>query len=457
MTTLAFQSATDIAARIRKRELSAVECLAYFRQRVERFNPKLNAIVVFDWERAQARARQADHALARGELWGPLHGVPITIKESYDLKGHPTTWGNSSFKDWIAKEDDIALQRLESAGALVFGKTNVPLMLMDFQSYNEIYGTTNNPWDTTRAPGGSSGGAAAALAAGLTGLELGSDIGGSIRNPAHYCGVYGHKPTFKLVAATRAAPPGNLTVIDLAVYGPLARSAEDLDVAMHFLAGPGKFDTPVWHPTLRKPSKRLQDYRVVIWPMDARVTVAAEISARCQMVGDTLAKLGAVVSDSARPAIDTVRSTQIYRQLLDAATNPFSTLKHSEWQELDNERAKLRLQWREFFKEWDIVIAPIAATSAFKHDHSAMQGRRIQIDGPAGRIEAPYFQQIFWAGLVTVAYLPSTVFPTGVGSDGLPIGLQAIGNAYDDLITIDFARLLSREIGGFVPPPNYED
>jgi len=191
--------------------------------------------------------------------------------------------------------------------------------------------------------------------------------------------------------------------------------------------------------------------------MDERVTVAAEISARCQTIGDTLARLGATVSDKARPAIDTVSSTKLYRQLLDAATNPVSELKHSEWQALDNERAKLRMQWAEFFKEWDIVIAPISATSALKHDHSPMQGRRIQIDGPAGRIEAPYFQQIFWAGLTTVAYLPSTVFPTGVDKSGLPIGLQAIGGAYDDLITIDFARLLAQEIGGFVPPPHYED
>jgi amidase len=328
---------------------------------------------------------------------------------------------------------------------------------MDFQSYNEIYGTTNNPWDITLGPGGSSGGAAAAIAAGLTGLELGSDIGGSIRNPAHYCGVYGHKSTYKLVGATRSAAPGNLTVKDLGVYGPLARSAEDLSLAMQLLAAPGVFENPVWQPTLPKPTKQLKDYRVVIWPTDERVTVATEISARCQLIGDTLANLGATVSDTARPTIDTTRSTKLYRSLLDAATNPLSELKHSEWLDMDHERAKLRLQWREFFKDWDIVIAPIAATSAFKHDHSAMRGRRIQIDGPTGRIEAPYFQQIFWAGLTTVAYLPSTVFPTGVDKSGLPIGLQAIGDAYDDLITIDFARLLSREIGGYVPPPGYAD
>src|SRR5712671_981702 len=188
MNELAFASAIDIAKQIRDRKISAVECLNYFHRRCDRCNEKLNAIVVFDWERAATRAQKADDALSRGDEWGPLHGVPMTIKECFDLKGHRTTWGDPQFKDYIANEDDLAVRRLEAAGAVVFGKTNVPLRLMDFQSYNEIYGTTNNPWDLTRGPGGSSGGSAAALSAGLTGLEFGSDIGGSIRNPAHYCG-----------------------------------------------------------------------------------------------------------------------------------------------------------------------------------------------------------------------------------------------------------------------------
>src|SRR5689334_9985634 len=207
MKNLCFASAGEIAAQIRARKIGAVECLEYFAKRVERFNPQINAIVVFDWERARKRAAAADNALLRGELWGPLHGVPMTVKESFDLANQRTTWGDPIFKDVVASADDLIVQRIESAGAVMFGKTNVPRMLMDFQSYNEIYGTTNNPWDLTRIPGGSSGGAAAALAAGLTGLELGSDIGGSIRNPAHFSGVFGHKPTFGLVGATREVAP----------------------------------------------------------------------------------------------------------------------------------------------------------------------------------------------------------------------------------------------------------
>ncbi|MBC7983302.1 MAG: amidase, partial [Candidatus Obscuribacterales bacterium] len=299
----------------------------------------------------------------------------------------------------------------------------------------------------------SSGGAAAALAAGLTGLEIGGDIGGSSRNPAHYGGGSGHKPTYKLVGATRAAAPGNPAETDLNVSGPLARSAEDLSVAMQYLAGPGLLDMAGWRPTLPPPTKQLRDYRVAIWPNDNRVAVAAEISDRCQLLADKLARLGATVSDSARPKVDTAHSTRVYRQLLDAATNPLTTLAHREWHLLDSERIKIRTQWREYFKDWDIVICPIAATAAFKHDRRAFNERRLDVEGQS----VSYFQQLFWAGLVTVGFLPSTAFPTGVNKDGLPIGLQAFGKAYDDLITIDFVRLLSKEIGEFVAPPGFSD
>jgi amidase len=199
---LCFQSALQIAAQLRRRELGAVECLEYFRERVERLNPALNAIVVFDWERAYESARRADQTLAQRQPCGPLHGVPMTIKESFDVAGLPTTWGDRTLS-YVAARDDLVVERLKAAGAVIFGKTNVPYRLLDFQSYNDIYGVTNNPWERTRTPGGSSGGAAAAQAAELTSLEVGSDIGGSIRNPAHYSGVFGHKSTFDIVASDR--------------------------------------------------------------------------------------------------------------------------------------------------------------------------------------------------------------------------------------------------------------
>jgi amidase len=450
---LHFADAIEIARRIRSGESSAVAALDHFRGRVERFNPALNAIVVFDWERAYERARDADRALARGEAWGPLHGVPMTIKESFDVTGLATTWGDPILEQNLARQDDRLVERMRAMGAVLFGKTNVPLRLADFQSYNDIYGTTNNPWRSDRGPGGSSGGAAAALAAGLTGIEVGSDIGGSIRNPAHYCGVFGHKPTFDLVSSESLAPPRVLVNPDLAVAGPLARSARDLALTMEYLAGGSRIDARAWRVELPKPTKSLRDYRVAIWASDAEAPVDAQISARCRALGLELAKLGATVSEEARPGFTSAHHATLYRTLLNAALDPTNPLTHAEWTRLDNDRARLRLAWQKFFADWDLVIAPIAATTAFVHDHSDIRGRKLLINGE----ELPYFQQLFWPGLATLCYLPSTVFPTGRGSDGLPIGLQAIGNAYDDLITIDFARQMTEQRGGFEPPPGYDN
>jgi amidase len=447
MASLCFESALHIAAQLRRRELSAVECLEYFRARVERLNPALNAIVVLDWQRAYEAARLADQALAKSEPVGPLHGVPMTIKESYDVAGLPTTWGDPTLS-YIAERDDSVVQRLKAAGAVFFGKTNVPYRLLDFQSYNDIYGVTNNPWDRTRTPGGSSGGAAAALAAGLTSLEVGSDIGGSIRNPAHYSGVFGHKSTFGIAASERLALPPSQAGIDLAVAGPLARSAEDLEATLRLLVGPSQLDHAV-RVVLPESRRKLREYRVALWPTDAVSPVQREIADRCQSLGDRLAALGVKVSDRARPAFSSEHAASVYRKLLSAATNPESEIAHRDWLQLDEERTRLRLAWREFFRDWDIVLCPIAACVAFEHLHGAYRGRKLRIDG----VELPYFQQLFWAGLATCSYLPSTVFPAGLSTQKLPIGLQAIGDSYADLQTIEFARLVTAEFGGFQPPP----
>ena len=450
MASLCFESAQRIALQLRRRELSAVECLEYFRARVERLNPAINAIIVTDWQRACESARLADQALAQGRPVGQLHGVPMTVKESFDVAGLPTTWGDRSLS-YVAERDDSVVERLKAAGAVIFGKTNVPYHLLDFQTYNDVYGVTNNPWDRTRTPGGSSGGAAAALAAGLTSLEVGSDIGGSIRNPAHYSGVFGHKPTFGIVASERLAPPPSVAGIDLAVAGPLARSAEDLDATLRLLVGPGGLDHGV-RVELPQSRRKLSEYRVAVWPTDAVSPVQREIADRCQSLGDRLASLGVKVSDRARPAFTAEHAASVYRKLLSSATNTQSELTHRDWLQLDEERARLRLAWHEFFREWDIVVCPIAVCVAFEHLHGAYRGRRLRIDNT----DVPYFQQLFWAGLATCSYLPSTVFPTGVGTQQLPIGLQAIGPAYADLQTIEFARLVAQEFGGFQPPPGFD-
>ena len=240
MSISPFLPAHRLAALVRAGKIGCLELLDLYLERVEQHNAKLNAIVVLDTERARKRARAADRALAKGEVWGPLHGVPVTIKESFDVEGLPTTWGHPELKDNIAQRNALAVDRLLAAGAVLFGKTNIPTALADWQTFNPIHGTTNNPWDLSRVPGGSSGGAAAALAAGLTGLETGSDIGASIRNPAHYCGVYGHKPTFGICSSQGQTAPPRITDNDIAVIGPLARSARDLEIALKTIAGPGR-------------------------------------------------------------------------------------------------------------------------------------------------------------------------------------------------------------------------
>ncbi len=383
-------------------------------------------------------------------------------------------------KDNIATRDADSVRRLKGAGAVFFGKTNVPLNLADFQSFNDIYGTTNNPWDLARIPGGSSGGSSAALAAGLTALEAGSDIGGSIRNPAHFCGVYGHKPTWGIVSDEGHSLPETYSPADIAVVGPMSRSAEDLALSMDILAGPARRDQRGWRLNLPRPSKTsLSDFRIAILPTHESAPVATEVADRVQSIGETLAKLGATVSDAALPDIDFDESFEIYSSLLwgvmaqglseqekDAfrATRGqpgdgsiasdrerFAIQEHGEWLEFSKRRFRLRQQWEAFFDDWDILICPQTATEAFPHDHGDYLGRTLRVDTE----EQDYFRQVFWAGTITVAHLPSTVFPTGPSRGGLPIGLQAVSAEYNDYITIDFARLMAEEIGGFRPPPDF--
>ena len=483
MSDYAFKSAVALASAIATKEISSLELTDMYIDRVESIDPDINAVVVKDFERGRDAARAADSAIAAGRTLGPFHGVPMTIKEAYDIEGLPTTWGFPEFEHNIATADSETVVRMKHAGAHFFGKTNVPLSLADFQSFNDIYGTTNNPWDLERTPGGSSGGSAAALAAGLTGLEAGSDIGGSIRNPAHFCGIYGHKPTWGVVSDAGHALPGQVAPADIAVVGPMARSAEDLKISMDISAGAGSHDVGGWQLNLPKPSKtNLKDFRVAIWTNDEMAPVSQEISDRVQLIGETLGRLGATVSDSARPEINLDESHDTYNSLLwgvmaagmseeekaenrlqkarsagtgdtsiEAQMTNFSVQEHGEWAFHNNQRHQLRRAWAQFYSEWDILLCPQVATTAFPHDHSGYTERALTVDNE----EQDYFQQLFWAGTVTVAHLPSTGFPTGLSQDGLPIGLQAVGAEYQDYLTIEFSRLMTQEIGGFIPPPRY--
>ena len=479
---LAFSSATDLARLIQQKKISSLELTQYYIERIEQFDEALNAVIVRDFERALDAARLSDESLARGNRLGSLHGVPMTIKEAFDVSGLPTTWGVPEQRNNIVLYDATVVERLKAAGAHFMGKTNVPLRLADWQSYNDIYGTTNNPWDTERSPGGSSGGSAAALAAGLTGLEFGSDIGGSIRNPSHFCGVYGHKPTYGIVPTLGHNPFGVISEPDLNVVGPMGRSAEDLALALDVVAGPDRFQSSAWRLVLPQPKTRtLRDLRVAIWPTEESVPTSGEISDRVQEVGEVLARAGAVVSDRARPEISPRDSHDTYLNLLGSAglvnlpddyysvaegwaaeldTNDRSpsavltrarVLDHRSWSDHNEARTNYRLRWRTFFDDWDVVICPISATTAFEHDHRPKLERTLTVDAA----QTSHYEHYFWIGLATVAYLPSTAFPSGLSSDGLPIGLQIIGPEYGDRTTIEVARLIAQELGGFRAPPRF--
>lgn len=482
--TLSFKSASALARMVRERKIGAVELTRHFIGRIEHFDGALNAVVVRDFERALENARMADAALSAGKATGPLHGVPMTVKESFNLKGHPTTWGAPGFRGNIAAEDAEAVRRLKAAGAIVLGKTNVPFMLGDFQAYNDIYGQTNNPWDVSRTPGGSSGGSAAALAAGMSGLEFGSDIGGSIRNPAHFCGVYGHKPSWNIVPMDGHSLPGMEGTPDLAVVGPLARSADDLSACLDAVAGPGPSMAPGWRLELPAPrAQGLKGLRVAVWSGDDIAPVDAEVAERLQAMADLLAQQGAIVSDTARPQIDATANRRAYVALLNSlvgagvpdemyeqnkrAAAAFAAsdisrpadlarsmvLDHRAWLGFDGVRHGIRRAWRDFFESWDIMLCPIMATAAFAHDHAPMASRSVTVNGQP----EPYFDQIFWASLATLAYLPATVFPAGHSRGGLPIGLQAIGPEHGDRTTIAFAQAMARQGESFVPPPGFAD
>jgi amidase len=478
-----FRSAKQLAADIRRKKIGCLELLDLYLARVEKYDGALNAVVVRDFDRARTRARGADRALARRQVWGPLHGVPMTIKESYDVAGLPTTWGVPTLAKNVATRNAVAVDRLLGAGVVLFGKTNVPLYLADWQAFNTIYGTTNNPWDLTRAPGGSSGGSAAALAAGLTALEAGSDIGSSIRNPAHFCGVYGHKPTWGIVPRTGQALPWQTAPVDMDVVGPLARSTDDLALALGVMAGPDAIEAAGWQLRLRPPRpKRLRDFKVALMLDAPGLPVDRQVQDRLQALGDFLGRQKVAVDDGARPAIDTGEAFSVYVRLLRAATADrqsdadfeknlgiarglapgdesyyarairAAVLPHRDWLAANEARHRMRLAWAQFFTSYDLLLCPVAGTAAFPHDQKGERHERtLLVNG--GRV--PVTDHLFWAGYTGACYLPSTAAPCGFTPAGLPVGVQIVGPQYGDLTCLAFARFLEREFQAFVPPPGY--
>jgi amidase len=485
MAEIAFRPAVALAAEIRAKRLGSRELLDHYLDRINRLNPRLNAVVTLDAAAARARADAADAALARGEVWGPLHGLPMTIKDAFETAGIRTTCGAEVLREHVPLEDAAAVERLRRAGAVVFGKTNVPTFAMDLQTYNPIFGRTNNPWDTSRTPGGSSGGAAAALAAGLVGLELGSDIGGSIRTPAHYCGVYGLKPTWGIVPIRGhiPGPPGTLTEDDIGVAGPLARSADDLEAALDVLAGPTADRAVAWRLSLPPPRRAaLREYRVAAWLDDPACPVDGEVRARLEGAADALRRAGVLVDDRARPGFDLGEAFRDYLRLLLSVTSAglpadayerlvaigdglpaepeglpamfarFNTLRHREWLAAHERRERARARWHDFFTRYDALLCPITPVVAPVHDtESEFLERTIPVNGT----RRPYVDQLIWAGVIGMAYVPAVVAPVGRTPGGLPVGVQIVGPYLEDRTPIDLARRLADVVGGFEVPPGF--
>lgn len=476
MDDFAYLSAIELADQISRGQASSRDATEAALDRIARLDAETNLVVTIDGERALAAAEAADAARLAGYDLGPLHGVPVTIKDSFQTAGLRTTSGAPELSDHVPAHDADPVARLRDAGVVVVGKTNLPIYAGDWQSYNEVFGTSSNPWDTSRTVGGSSGGSAGALAAGFTPLELGSDIAGSIRQPAHACGVVGHKPSYGIVSARGQipGPPGTLTQADLAVAGPMARTVDDCELALELLAGADGWHDLAW--SLELPPPRVtsaEGLRVAVWIDEPSCPISAEVRERLVGVAAALSDAGAVVDDTARPAIDFERAVLTFEQLLGSALagawtpeeieamaaeprrgglgDAHAALRHRGWLSANERRLQMRARWAEFFDTWDVVLLPVAPVPAIGHDHGPTDERTIDVDGVA----RPYSDQGPWMGLTGVAYLPATVVPAGVGASGLPVGVQLAGPFLEDRTTLQAARIVEELLGGFTPPPGY--
>ncbi|MEV6559837.1 amidase [Nocardia sp. NPDC051756] len=476
-------SAESLLAALRTGEVTSMELTEEAIARIEREDKAINAMCVRDFDNARAAAQAADEARARGEDL-PLLGIPVTVKESYDMAGTPTTWGIPEHANYVPGEDAVQVSRLKAAGAVILGKTNVPSTLRDIQSFNAIYGTTNNPWDHDRTSGGSSGGSAAALASGFGALSIGSDLAGSLRTPAHFCGIYAHKPTLGL-AATRGmvAPPAPAlpTDLDLAVVGPMARTARDLTLLLDVMAGPDPLTHGVAYNVTLPPTRheRLSDFRVLIIEDHPLIPTSAAVRAGVNRVAEALVDEGVRVERHSPLLPDLTEAAKLYMllilstaaaslpievyeqeriraaalsaddQSLDATRLRAIGLSHRDWVEANNRRELHRHGWRRLFAEFDAVVCPITPTPAFPHNHDGeLQDRHIDIDS----VEYPYFDQLVWAGVATMPGLPATAIPAGRSPEGLPVGVQLIGPMFEDRTPLRLAELLEEKIGGFEMP-----
>ncbi|CAB4804440.1 MAG: amidase [Actinobacteria bacterium] len=462
------------------KELSSRELLDHYVARIEKLNPAVNAVVTVDLESGRRAAEAADAEAAAGRHTRPLHGIPITVKDALAVRGLRSTGGAIEHGDHVPTKDADAVALVRSAGAIPFAKTNVPRWSGDIQTYNNIFGTTNNPWDHTRTPGGSSGGAATSVALGFTGFEIGTDIGGSIRFPAAFCGVAGHKPSYGLVPCGGYIDRIDYGMVepDINVHGPLARSVDDLELLLHILAAPRPERAHTVSHRLPMPRhERIDAFRVAIWSDDDACPVSADVRAAVERAGDVLQSLGAAVNRSARPDLNADASSQLALWLVSAATAPSMsdedfaryraiatspdtppevtaalssfTATHRDWMAADVVRQHLREQWRVFFQQYDALICPVTMTHAFPHtQEGSLPERTVLVDG----VERPYLELLWWTVLIGGVYLPATVIPVGTSADGLPIGVQIVAPYMEDRTALAVARAIRNELGPITFP-----
>jgi amidase len=477
-----FATAGEAVRAIRSGVVSARELTEHTYRRISWHNPKVNAFVTLIEEQAMARAREADEALAAGKVWGPLHGLPIVIKDSFSTAGVRTTSGSKKFENRIPREDAVAVARLKRAGAIIIGKTNLPEFARDNQTYNDVAGTTNNPWDPRRTSGGSTGGGAAALAAGFGFLELGSDIAGSIRNPSHFCGVYGHKPTLDVVPGENATPGAPASTPSfLGVSGPMARGAEDLRMMLEIIGGPAPHEAMALQWKLPSPRRaRLSDYRIGYMLDDRFCAVTAEVRDVLTNAVDALRKAGVNLREGwptgvdpealfdtfyflliARNLAGTVRERQASQPEGDADA-PWAyyakrnrealAASYGNWAARTASRLRARAVWQEYFKTYDAFLLPGNFVAAFPHVHEMPAYRRM-LDTIEGK--RLYYDVMKWTSLATLSGCPATVAPVGRTRGGLPVGLQIMGPYLEDATPIDIARLMADVVGGYEAPPGY--
>jgi amidase len=453
---------------LERREVSARELLDLHLDRIERLDGGVNAVVTVDADRARAEATSIDDARAAGRSVGALGGVPITVKDAIATAGLRSTGGAVELRDFVPDTDATVVETVRSAGAIVFGKTNVPRWSGDYQTTNEMFGTTNNPWDTSRTPGGSSGGPAAAVAMGFTPFEIGTDIGGSIRVPSSYCGVYGHKPSFGIIPTYGYLdnPTFHRDVADVNVFGPIARSIDDLEFLLDLLAAPSPDDAPAWRLDLPPPrATDLGRFRVAAWLDDPFCPVDPAVLGVLEDAVGRLEAAGGRIDHDRRPDLDPAAASFSGLMLISAATEisdgPGESsaasasgrgMAHRDWDVLHRQRNETRQRWAEFFADVDVLLCPTIPVPPFRHVHSP--------DGPnwmhstlADHGDRPYSDLIGWSALIGSAYLPVTVPPVGRTPEGLPVGVQVVAPYLHDRTALAFARCVSVVLGGYEPPP----